>query len=164
MGKRGSRVIFDVPLIATENEVVFTIKPDPRGANWKYWNEVTNTFSFQKDKFTGMKKKDHHLVQFRVVDDQTTTGIRFPTDPKNGMWVINEARCPGVTDTCQYDVMKPLAVIDDDTLLAVNFNETKGQKFGFTLNFVRTNCADDTNPANFLPWDPGGDNQNGGAN
>ena len=162
MGKRGSGVMFDVPLIATESNGVVKIEPDPDGPNWTHWNAATSTFAFHKDKFSGMRKKDHHLVHFTLVDDQTTTGIRFPEDPKHAMWVVNEARCPGPTDTCEYDVMRPLAVIDEDTLLAVNFNETKGQQFGFTLNFVRTNCSDDTNTANFVSWDPGGTNQNGG--
>ena len=98
-----------------------------------------------------------------MVDDQTTTGIRFPKDPKDAMWVINQARCPGPIDTCEYDVMRPLAVIDEDTLLAVNFNETKGQMFGFTLNFVRKNCIDDTSGAEYISWDPIGNNQNSGT-
>lgn len=164
MGKRGSGVMFEVPLIATEKGGVVEIAPDPQGPNWKHWNPANKTFTFEKDEFTEMRKKDRHLVEFTLVDDRTTTGIRFPQNPKNAMWVVNQARCPGPMDTCQYNVMRPLAVIDEDTLLAVNFNETKAEKFGFTLNFVRTNTADDTNSENYICWDPIGDNQDGGLN
>jgi hypothetical protein len=109
-----------------------------------------------------MRTIDHHYVEFTLVDDQTATGIRFPLNPVNAMWVMNQARCPGPKDKCEYDIMNPLAVIGEDTLLAVNFNETNGQSFGFTLNFVRKNVADDTDPRNYIPWDPIGDNRDGG--
>lgn len=163
MGKHKG-VMFGVPLIATDNQGKVEIAPDPKGPNWKHWDPKTNTFTFSKDDFKAMDmvKEDHHYVEFTLVADTTKTGIRFPQNPENAMWVVNQARCPGPKDKCEYDVMKPLAVIGEDTLLAVNFNQKKGQIFGFTLNFVEKTTADDTNPGNYIPWDPIGNNQDGG--
>jgi hypothetical protein len=78
------------------------------------------------------------------------------------MWVLNQPRCPGPGDTCQYDVIRPLAVIGEDTLLAVNFNENVGQ-CAFRLNFVPKNTTDDTIKANYIDWDPIVTNKDGGV-
>lgn len=161
MGKRKG-VMFGVPLVATETQGKINIEPDPKGPNWKHWDPKANTLTFSKDAFKDMERSDHHYVEFTLVDDATKAGIRFPRNPENAMWVVNQARCPGPKDKCEYDVMRPLAVIGEDTLLAVNFNTTKGQTFGFTLNFVEKTTADDTNPGNFIPWDPIGSNEDGG--
>lgn len=160
MAKGGKGVMFEVPLIATENAGTVHIEPDPKT---QHWDQKTNTFTFDKSKFKDMRQNDHHYVEFTVAVDKTATGVRFPRDPKNALWVVNQERCPGPNDAKQYDIMNPLAVIGDGTLLAVNFNEQDGQKFGFTVNFVRKNTADDTDPKNYIPWDPVGSNKDGGT-
>lgn len=149
--RQSKGVLYEIALTArlrASGEVVF--EPDNQ-----FYNEDTNTFRFSKDDFRDMATVDYHLIEFRLVNDETKRGLRFPNRAKDAMWVVNRPACPVATDENQYDVVKPLAVVNDHTLLAMNLNKTKGS-FGFRLNFVGTGSTD------YIPWDPIGENSDGG--
>jgi hypothetical protein len=161
MSKKRKGFLFRFPLIAKEKNGTITITPDSQGSCYKHWDSSTNTLSFSKDDFRFMSRDDHHYVEF-TLEDRTSKKLRFPVNPKHAMWVINGQNCPTATDTCVYDTVEPLAVFDGDTLLAVNLNRVKGKQLGFALNFVKDG-DDDTDPANYIPWDPIINNRDGGS-
>ena len=160
MSKKRKGWLFEFPLIATEpTSGKIVIEPDPAGSNFKHWNAGKKELTFYKKDFPPMKKGDHHYVEF-TLDDQTTRKLRFPCNPEDAMWVITTARCPNKSDTCNYDIVQPLGVVEGDTLLAVNLNPVVGQ-LGFSLNFVKAG-DDDTDPSKYIRWDPIINNRDGG--
>lgn len=114
---------------------------------------------FVFDKKGKMHRHDPHLVRFTLVTDNTGDNLRFPSDPRNAMWVEKGTNCPTRTSRHDYSVIEPLLVLEDGrTLIALNKNEKK-QDWGITLNFLPSG---ETDPMKSIPWDPPGDNQNNG--
>lgn len=154
--------LFEFPLIAKKNSSFpngVEICPDPAGPNAHHWDATTNSLTFNKFSFNGMKKVDLHYVEF-ILDDRTQKDLRFPYNPQDAMWVVNGTTCPASDANCKYDTVVPLAVIGGETLLVINVNG-KGKKLSFRLNFVEDG-DDDTDPSNYYYWDPIINNRDGG--
>jgi hypothetical protein len=145
-------------------EVLFNL--EDRGGNLVGVPAPSNTNNaWSSDHFVfskrdhGMSSKDPHIVRFTLVNDLTGRDLRFPSDRHDAMWVQDGETCPQRDSPRDYSAFEPLMVIDEGrTLLAINRNNKK-RKIGFTLNFLPEG---DEDPSNSIPWDPIGDNQNGG--
>lgn len=122
-------------------------------------NEL-ETLVFAKD--DSMKKSDHHVVTFKLCQ-QEGLGLIFAPDPDVAMWVNrgtanNIPSCPTVQPKRNNAVFHATSS-DGDTLTVLNKNPQKCF-FKFSLNFVAPNGKD---PEYLYRYDPVGDNRNGGT-
>ena len=113
-----------------------------------------------------MRAHDYHLIEF-VLDDQTGDALKFPKVPHDAMWVTEGAdranrTCPDMHTVSNYDVMEPICVSDDQKRLIVRNDNPRKESWAFTLNFV-TRAANESDPSQYVNWDPGGTNHNGGT-
>jgi hypothetical protein len=129
------------------------------------WDEARDELVFSKDRH-GMHSHDHHLVEF-VLDDRTGDGLMFPSSPHDAMWVArgHEERgrrtCPDQHTESDYSVMEPVSVSPDRKRLFVRNDNHGKEHWVFTMNFTKR--GEDTDKSRFVSWDPGANNQNGGA-
>jgi len=116
---------------------------------------------FNKDT-NKIRKKDHYLVRFDI-KQFSRSPLRFTPNEADVLWVkqgSGAATCP--TSPC-HDLSDTIWVEDMDKdgewidLVNMDMNCTK---FWFTLNLV---AKSDPTSTNYVPVDPGGENQNGGA-
>ena len=159
----GKGKLYEVELTAKEiapGEFEFDPKTDLKHSKGK---SGIAQFVFNK-KDDKMPKDDCYLIQFVLVNGDKV-GLRFPYRVEDAMWVCRapdelsaEEGCP--KEPCYIDEMKGLAVLGDHTLLAVN-KDSKTEFVVFTLNFVKQGFSD-TDKDNYVPWDPIGNNQDGG--
>lgn len=61
-----------------------------------------------------------------------------------------------------YSVMEPICVCDDCERLIVRNDNPRREEWAFTLNFVKRG-EDPRNRREYINWDPGGSNQDGGS-
>ena len=127
-------------------------------SDWKFYDHASETFTFDKNNHSNMKKVDYHYLEFVLVD-QANTGLCFPPDPHDAMWVKRKTgsgkTCPGPSDH-DYKVLHPMAVVDSTSLIVFNPNRNI-EDWAFSLNFVHR-----TDPTKTAQWDPIGNNQDGG--
>lgn len=108
-----------------------------------------------------MKKVDHYRVRFDI-KQFTQSPLRFTPNLDDVLWVKKgaDATCP--TSSC-HDMPGTLWVDEMDPagewIDVINMDMDK-EKFWFTLNLV---AKSDPTSTNYVPVDPGGDNQNSGA-
>ena len=116
---------------------------------------------FSKDQEPGMNKKDHHEVRFKFIQESGMT-LEFAPKEADALCVVwgtetdFPAECPKAPmpkDTIFYAEKS-----NGNTLVAINTNPGK-KKFNFTLNFVDPHSS---TPHKLIPYDPPGDNQDGG--
>lgn len=129
------------------------------------WDEAEQELVFHKDRH-GMRKQDYHLIEF-VLDDRTGDALKFPSVPHDAMWVTTGAdrahrKCPDMHTVSNYDVMEPICVCDDGKRLIVRNDNPRKEDWSFTLNFVKRG-EDEADHSQYVNWDPGGANQNGGV-
>lgn len=121
---------------------------------------------FNKNDTPNMKKNDRYDVTFTLIDE-TDLELRFvqwPTNsPEDGaMWVKvvtdpSDPTCPAPNSHLQQ--FKATDVTD--TVLTVKNKDNDIEYLKFALNFVPKN-GNDSNPGEYVQYDPIGDNQNGG--
>lgn len=158
---RPKAVMHSVPLRATADaggEYQFQPESD-------LWDGAREEFRFHKDHH-GMHKHDYHLIEF-VLDDHTGRGLKFPRVPHDAMWVAEgdepeKRQCPDMHTVSNYDVMEPICVSADQKRLIVRNDNPRQEHWAFTLNFVAGD-QDQSDASRYVSWDPGGNNQNGGA-
>lgn len=109
-----------------------------------------------------MRKVDHYRIRFEI-DDFSNSRLRFVPNKDDAMWAqkgAGNSSCP--TTACH---MPGVFWVDDNPhpggkwIDVINMDMQK-EEFWFTLNLV-----DKSNPTstNYVPVDPGGGNENGGA-
>lgn len=115
---------------------------------------------FNKDSHKGMKKSDRFLVRFNL-DDQTGQNLRFVKHKENAMWakVVQDVNDPCPQQGDHLNQFKADQVIDD--ALVVKNRDDDRELIKFALNFIRKG-GDDRNPAEYVQYDPIGENKNGG--
>ncbi len=110
----------------------------------------------------GMRKVDHYRIRFEI-EDFSNSRLRFVPNKDDAMWVqtgTGNNSCP--TTACH---MPGVFWVDGNPhpqgkwIDVINMDMTP-EEFWFTLNLV-----DKSDPAstNYVPVDPGGGNENGGA-
>jgi hypothetical protein len=132
-------------------------------------DEIQDQLVFNKDKHQingkPMSKADYFLIDF-VLNDETTVGnLCVPPNPMEAFWVCTPAQqdppiCP---KDASYDC-RIFAVSTDPKhgILTVRNEDMSCFDFQFTLRFL-PDRADPNIKANYVPYDPGGINQNGGS-
>lgn len=116
---------------------------------------------FSKDREPGMKKADHHRVIFKLVQDSGMT-LEFAPSEADALCVLwgtktdLPAECPKAP--MPKDPIFYAHKSNGNTLVAINTNPDE-RKFKFTLNFVDPHSS---TPNKLIPYDPPGDNQDGG--
>jgi len=114
---------------------------------------------FNKDN-DGMKKVDHYRIRFEL-DNPNHTELRFIQDMKDVLWVhADTSACPD--SFCEMPGVIWVDEIDNDGewIDVINMDLVK-QGFRFTLNLADKNITNPT-PADYVPLDPIGDNQDRG--
>lgn len=116
---------------------------------------------FSKDQEPGMNKKDHHEVRFKLIKQSGMTLEFAPTeaDALCVVWGTKTAfpsECPKAP--MPKDPIFYATKSNGNTLVAINTNPDE-RKFNFTLNFVDPHSS---TPHKLIPYDPPGDNQDGG--
>lgn len=108
-----------------------------------------------------MRKVDHYRIKFEI-EDFSNSPLQFTTNEANAMWAqkgSSHGSCP--TSPCNMpgifwtDHIHP----NGKYIEVINMDMTK-EEFWFTLNLVEKSNPSSTN---YVPVDPGGGNQNGGA-
>ncbi|HMI41340.1 MAG TPA: hypothetical protein VK485_08955 [Sphingomicrobium sp.] len=110
-----------------------------------------------------MKADDFYLLDFCLDDKTDAKDLQFVSDLNEVLWTKTTAdpkECLSSRPGTSYNEFRAIAVPTPTNLLVVN-DDSHTQLFTFALNFVRGG-ADDTDPANFITYDPIGDNKNGG--
>jgi hypothetical protein len=107
-----------------------------------------------------MKKVDHYRLKFEI-EDFSSSKLRFIPDSKNVMWVQNGTSCP--TAPCSLPSVFWTDDLDKDGewIEIINMDLVK-EDFWFTLNLCDKTITNPT-PADYVPLDPGGGNQNEGS-
>lgn len=108
-----------------------------------------------------MKEKDVHEVYFRLIQEQGMT-LEFAHNLEDALWVAwgDEDTIPPCP-TKRPDKKDEIFYADRSrprTLVAVNTNPSR-QFFSFCINFVDSTAS---GPKKLIPYDPPGDNQDGG--
>jgi hypothetical protein len=112
-----------------------------------------------------MKKKDYFLIEFTLKDETTAGNLQVPPNPIEAFWVCtprqqNPPICP---QTASYDTdIFAVCVDPDKDTLTVRNEDDVVEDFMFTLRFLPAG-ADPKVPANYVAYDPIGQNQNGGS-
>ena len=147
---------------AQSASVDIIITPDasaPHGVRFEMTSGLKNGNELT---FKNPKKGDWFDVDFNIVD-QHDTGYLFPDDPQKAMYVIP---VNSITDPCPEDWGKPeywgqfsakKVTKGHRTLEVTNLNETV-QLYKFCLWFTQ----DPKSNGACIPYDPIGNNQNGG--
>jgi len=117
---------------------------------------------FDKNTTNGMKKSEHYLVAF-TLDDNTGLGLRYVRPKDDAMWVKvvadpDDPTCPAP----HLNLPQFKAINCTDTVLTVRNKDEIREYLKFALNFIRSN-GNDKNPAEYVQYDPIGDNRNGGV-
>lgn len=130
------------------------------------WDEHRQEFVFRKDAHA-MHAHDYHLLEF-ALDDRTGEGLTFPPNPHNAIWVAEgheepgSRNCPDRHTQCNYDAMDPMGVSPEGDRLLVRNDNARKEHWVFTINVAKAG-EDPANAERFISWDPGANNQNGGA-
>lgn len=116
---------------------------------------------FNKDHTKDMKKSDHYVVTFTLIDE-TNLELRYVKPKKESMWVKivqdpDDPTCPAP----QSDLSQFKADDVTDTVLTVRNKDDDKEFLKFALNFIPKN-GNDNDPSQYVQYDPIGDNQNGG--
>ena len=121
---------------------------------------------FNKDNTPNMKKNEHYIVTFTLIDN-TGLELRYVQWPNNSpedgaMWVKvvtdpSDPTCPAPNSHLQQFKAKDVK----DTVLTVKNKDDDIEYLKFALNFIPKN-GNDSNPAQYVQYDPIGDNRNGG--
>ena len=121
---------------------------------------------FNKDNTPNMKKREHYIVTFTLIDN---TGlelryVQWPAkSPEDGaMWVKvvtdpNDPTCPAPNSHLHQ--FKAISVTN--SVLTVRNKDMNEEYLKFALNFIKKD-GNDNNPAEYIQYDPIGDNKNGG--
>ena len=150
-----------------DKKIIIIAERDPHAADGVHFRmedkdgcELTSLV-FCKDREPGMKKGDRHRVIFKLVKDSGMTLEFAPTeaDALCVLWGTKTdlpAACPKAP--MPKDPIFYADKSNGNTLVAINTNPEK-LKFKFTLNFVDPHSS---TPNKLIPYDPPGDNQDGG--
>lgn len=107
-----------------------------------------------------MKKVDHYRLRF-IIKDFSASKLRFVPSRADVMWVHTGTSCP--TSPCEMPNVFWVDDVDKDgEWIDVINMDLVVEDFWFTLNFVDKSIANPT-PADYVPLDPGGGNQNNGS-
>jgi hypothetical protein len=107
-----------------------------------------------------MKKVDHYLLTFEI-EDFGSSRLRFVPGADNVMWAQPGTSCP--TSPCAMPSVFWVDEVDEagEWIKVINVDLVK-EDFWFTLNFCEKTITNPT-PADYIPLDPGGGNQNEGS-
>jgi hypothetical protein len=128
----------------------------------KYGGKVmgpTEKLIFNKDS-DKMRKVDHYRIRFEI-ENFSNSKLRFVPSKVDVMWVQNGTSCP--TAPCSLPSVFWTDDLDKDGewIDVINMDMTV-EDFWFTLNFCDKSISNPT-PADYVPLDPGGGNQNEGS-
>lgn len=133
---------------------------EPDGVKFEFNKDLISSIleGKQREKYKN-DGRPGFLIDF-VIKDDDGTGLLFPKDKAEAMWVHPVADkddpCPPRRST--WDEFRAVEVRDDGRTLRVRNCNRRTQLFKFSLNFTR----DRNNPhAEPICWDPIGDNRNG---
>jgi hypothetical protein len=125
-------------------------------------NKLESIVFSKKD--DGMYQSDQHELHFKLVQEKGMT-LEFAQDLKDALWVawgdknhippcpkVRPANCPDPVFWAEHSAPNNLTVINTNP---------DSKFFSFTLNFVDSTA---TGAAKLIPYDPIGENQNGGIN
>jgi hypothetical protein len=154
-----------------KKEIVVTFTAKDNGKyEMKQDGTVVQELIFNKDDYSvdgqKMKKRDYFLVKF-VLDDQTTAGdLQVPPNPMNAIWIctprqIDPPKCPSNPTYDQQ--IYALETDPDKDVLWVRNEDMSCEPWAFNIRFLRAG-QDPASHSSYVAYDPGGANQNGGAN
>jgi hypothetical protein len=116
---------------------------------------------FNKDKINGMKKKEHFIVLFTLVDN-SGLNLRYVKPKENSMWARVVQNVIG--NLCPPQGQTPhqfrATGVTDNTLTVRNKDDDR-ELIMFALNFI-PHGGNDSDPSQYVQYDPIGDNRNGG--
>lgn len=120
-----------------------------------------DTLVFDKTK-ENMPKPDEHEVHFHLIQDSGMT-LEFAQNLRDVFWINwgPYGQIPACPNTRPPNTPDPVFFAEKSSpnlLKAVNKNLIR-QSFSFCLNFVDPHSA---TPTKLIPYDPGGDNEDGG--
>lgn len=137
----------------------------PKGVGFSMQSSLLSAgrLKFYKNS-NNMKAEDFYLLDF-ILDDRTNAGgLAFVSDLDQVLWTkatTDPTECINAHPGGNFSEFRAVAVPVPTNLLVVNYDSTS-QLFAFALNFVRGAIANPT-PADFITYDPIGDNKNGGV-
>jgi hypothetical protein len=143
-------------------------KADPQSANGVHFDLADDdgnkpeNLEFDKSKHDNMGKKDDHEVSFALIQEPGMT-LEFAQGLKDVLWVAwgDESHAPACPKTMPATCPDPIFFADHSApnkLRTVNTNPAHCW-FSFTLNFVDPHSQ---TPTKLIPFDPIGENKNGG--
>jgi hypothetical protein len=116
---------------------------------------------FNKDKINGMKKKEHFLVTFTLLDN-SGLNLRFVKPKEDSMWAKIVQGVTGNSCPTQGTTPHQFRATDrTDTTLTVKNKDDDKEYIMFALNFIPQG-GNDSDPSQYVQYDPIGDNRNGG--
>jgi hypothetical protein len=125
-----------------------------------YFNKDNESVNGEK-----MKKPDYFLIEFALDDQTTAKNLCVPANPLDAAWICtprqsNPPICPK-TPCYDSDIFVSAVDAENNTITIYNPDMIK-ESFQFTLRFLPVG-ADPKVPGNYLPYDPIGQNDNGGV-
>ena len=154
--------------VGKEVKVVFTAMDGGQYSMTMDNNPVT-TLVFDKNNYQingqGMKKKDYFVIKFTLDDQTSAKNLTVPTNPMNAIWICtprqkNPPQCP---NSASYDQqIYAIGTDSDKGIVWVRNEDMIKEDFQFTLCFLKRD-TDPSDPNNYINYDPGGQNMNGGT-
>jgi hypothetical protein len=151
-----------------EVKVVFTAKDNGQYSMTMDGTSVS-TLVFNKNNFQingkGMKKKDYFVVKITLEDGTIAKNLTVPPNPMNAIWICtprqkNPPECP---NSASYDQqIYAIGTDSDKGIVWVRNEDMLVEDFQFTLCFLKRG-TDPSDPNNYINYDPGGQNMNGGT-
>ncbi len=122
-------------------------------------DRTTDELVFDKSK-NNMKKADHYLIEFDL-DDKSGLSLRFAPNPMEAFWVkMDSTECPKAASYS--NEVYAVGIDKSGEKLTVRNEDSRCAMFAYALRFLKKG-ADPNDPANYIPFDPIGDNRNGGV-
>jgi|SRR5690348_16273663 len=154
--------------VGKEVRVVFTAKDNGEYSMTMDGSPVDNLV-FNKDDFQingkGMKKKDYFVIKFTLDDKTTAQDLTVPLNPMNAIWICTprQKTPPECPRSPSYDQqIYAISTEPDKGVVWVRNQDMTVEDFQFTMCFLKRG-TDPSDPNNYVNYDPGGQNMNGGS-
>jgi len=148
--------------------IAFDDSSAPKGVGFRMKSSLKNGKGYLEFYKTnnGMHGDEFYLIEFSLTDDtkHPARDLKFVSDLAHVVWtkITNDPNeCLNSWPGNSYSEFQAISVPTSDSLIVLNL-DSQQQLFAFALNFV-SGLDSDSDPANFITYDPIGENRNGGV-